>query len=173
MAGNGGVGKTTFLDKLITNNFKENMDLTIGVDIYLYELKLGEIPYVLQFWDLGGQERFRFIQGTFMKGAKAVLLFYDLSRPETLMNIEEWIQLCRIFNKNLPILLVGSKLDRYDSKLDNVDMEAILFNYQLIDHVKISSKQKVGFEKLLEVIYNQIIKNIDVSSKIGVTFSSN
>ena len=65
----------------------------------------------MQLWDFGGQERFRFLLSKYVKGATGALLLHDLTNPTSIENANEWVELVRKYNDNLPIILVGTKYD--------------------------------------------------------------
>ena len=119
VAGQGGVGKTTLLTRAVTGKFVNNTAMTIGVEFHLLNLDfIGQaddgLKVTLQLWDFGGQERFRFMLDSYVAGAKGALLLYDLTRLRTLDGLEEWVNLVRKHDPNLPILFVGTKLDRVE-----------------------------------------------------------
>ncbi len=92
------------------------MKLTVGVQFHSQELIRQGMQINLVLWDLGGQERFRFVQGDYIKGAAAALILFDLSDPSTLANARnEWIPMMRRFaNPTIPLVLVGTKMDLID-----------------------------------------------------------
>ena len=61
--GDAGTGKTTFVNRIVHGDFRENVESTIGMDYHLIEVKLAELDYDLhlQMWDTAGQERFQSI----------------------------------------------------------------------------------------------------------------
>ena len=59
-AGEGGVGKTTLLHRYVEGKYLEDTKMTIGVEFFVKELEFEDFEAVLQLWDFGGQERFRF-----------------------------------------------------------------------------------------------------------------
>ena len=67
IAGQGGVGKTTLLNRAVTGKFVSNTSMTIGVEFHLLNTTIGDpddenhLDVTLQCWDFGGQERFRFM----------------------------------------------------------------------------------------------------------------
>ena len=62
--GNGGVGKTSLLQRYLTGEFTLNLKVTIGVDIASKSLKLEDSKVILQIWDFGGEERFKIFMGS-------------------------------------------------------------------------------------------------------------
>ncbi|MHA1682216.1 MAG: Rab family GTPase [Promethearchaeota archaeon] len=112
IGGQGGVGKTTILHRYIHNEFIEDTKMTIGCQFHTQTLDRQGRKISLVMWDLGGQDRFRFIQGEYVKGAAAAFVLFDMSRFMTLEATREWIDMIRKNSSNgLPIVLVGTKLD--------------------------------------------------------------
>ena len=85
--------------------------MTIGVEFYLKETLVDEQQCTLQLWDFGGQQRFRFLLESYVLGAKGALLMFDLTRPMTLDNLEQWITIVRKSDPELPVIFLGTKND--------------------------------------------------------------
>jgi len=111
LLGDASVGKTSFTKRYCYNIFNPSERLTIGVDFHVKTIESNEKRIKLQLWDVGGEERFRFLLPTYCLGANAAFLLYDITRPSTLDNISEWITIVRQKGGPIPIMLVGSKLD--------------------------------------------------------------
>lgn len=164
ITGEGGVGKTTLLHRYIEGRFDANTRLTIGVEFFLKELTVDDDSIFLQIWDFGGQERFRFLLSNYAKGAKGALLLFDLTRPLTLNTLEEWVNICRSDDPDLPILLIGSKADLEEMIRVNEELiESLKTEFNFFDYVRISSKtgENVNevFEKIARVIVNHVKKS--------------
>ncbi|MHA1932774.1 MAG: Rab family GTPase, partial [Promethearchaeota archaeon] len=110
-AGEGGVGKTTILHRYVEGRFSAETKMTIGVEFFLKETMIDDKQCTLQLWDFGGQERFRFLLESYVLGAKGALLMFDLTRMTTLENLEQWLNIVRKGDPNLPVLFLGTKLD--------------------------------------------------------------
>jgi small GTP-binding protein len=159
VAGQGGVGKTTLLTRAVTGNFVANTSMTIGVDFHLLNLDIDGGKVTLQLWDFGGQDRFRFMLESYVAGAKGAMLLYDLTRMRTLDNLDEWITICRKQDPNIPILFVGTKLDRVEDIVVADDYaREFMAPLNLFDHVKISSKDGTGVRDAFEKLARKIIE---------------
>ena len=111
LLGDASVGKTSFTKRYCYNIFNPSERLTIGVDFHVKTIELKGFKVKLQIWDVGGEERFRFLLPTYTLGANAAFLLYDITRPGTLDNIPEWTSIVRQKAGDIPIMLVGAKLD--------------------------------------------------------------
>ena len=58
--GDGGVGKTTLVQRYVTGQFSQSTKMTIGVDIVTKQVQIEDWFVTLQIWDFGGEARFRF-----------------------------------------------------------------------------------------------------------------
>jgi Ras-related protein Rab-11A len=137
------------------------MQMTIGVEFFLKELKFDGIEVVLQIWDFGGQERFRFLLESYAIGAKGALLLFDLTRPITLENLGQWVNICRAENPDLPILFIGSKSDLVgtinisEDYIFQIQEENNFFNF-----LKISSKTGENVALAFELLAKEILNHI-------------
>ncbi|MFX1357938.1 MAG: GTP-binding protein [Promethearchaeota archaeon] len=160
ITGEGGVGKTTLLHRYIEGKFLIDTRMTIGVEFFLKELNLDTKKVLLQIWDFGGQDRFRFLLKNYAKGAKGAILMFDLTRPKTLDTIEEWVDICRTDQPKLPILLLGSKADLAEMvKLDDDFISELKEKYYLFDYMRVSSKSGQNVNFAFELLAKHIIEN--------------
>lgn len=114
IVGDGGVGKSSLIAAKKSKIFDENRAITIGVDFEFIPMdktntstQEGQILAV----DLGGQDRFHFIHDAYLRGIKGALIVFDVTRFRTFLNIEHWISLIQNEDPNIPILIVGNKVD--------------------------------------------------------------
>jgi len=115
--GDAGCGKTTLTQRYLTNLFKSDTTMTIGVDFEVKSLEIDEKKVKLQIWDFGGEERFRFLLPTYVKGANGGLFMYDITNYSSLAHIDDWLTVIRKKIEDLfPILVVGGKADLADQR---------------------------------------------------------
>ncbi len=160
-AGEGGVGKTTLLHRYVEGKFSSETKMTIGVEFFLKELNVDGQKVMLQLWDFGGQERFRFLLESYVIGARGALLMFDLTRAMTLENIEQWVNICRKEDPELPILFLGSKSDlENDICVEQDYIEEFKQDFNLYDYLRISSKTGENVALCFESLSRQILKRI-------------
>jgi Ras-related protein Rab-11A len=104
---------------------------------------------------------------SYVAGAKGAMLLFDLTRMVTLDGLQEWIDLCRKSDPNLPILFVGTKLDRVEDITVSDDYaKEFLAPLKMFEYIKISSKDGTNvtpaFEKLTQKIIE--INKIDLNA---------
>jgi small GTP-binding protein len=158
-AGEGGVGKTTLLHRYVEGKFSAETKMTIGVEFFLKETEIDSKQCTLQLWDFGGQERFRFLLESYVLGAKGALLMFDLTRLMTLENLEQWLNIVRKGDPNLPVLFVGTKLDLADEiQVDDEYAKSFLKEYNLIGYLKISSKTGEHVSDAFNILTQKILE---------------
>ncbi|MFX1400844.1 MAG: Rab family GTPase [Promethearchaeota archaeon] len=158
-AGEGGVGKTTLLHRYVEGRFSAETKMTIGVEFFLKEIELDGQYCTLQLWDFGGQERFRFLLESYVLGAKGALLMFDLTRPITLENLEQWVNICRKGNPDLPILFLGTKKDLEDEIMVNDEYVLNFKNdFDLFDYLRVSSKSGENVQQAFNLLTKKILE---------------
>ena len=113
--GDGGVGKTTLINRYMSGLFDDSSKMTIGVDFRIKRLKIDGNSVSLQIWDLAGEERFRALMPAYMSGADAGIFMYDVTRLSSLRNVTKWLDTLKNYLKSedqdLAMIMVGGKLD--------------------------------------------------------------
>jgi len=113
IVGPSAVGKTSVLNRFVHNEFVLRYKMTIGVDFLTKTIEYQPSKVVkLHIWDIGGQERFKFLHRSFYEGAAGALIMFDLSRQHTYSSMKTWITEMRsIMDKKIPKIIIGNKSD--------------------------------------------------------------
>ncbi|MCJ8733427.1 hypothetical protein PDJAM_G00223350 [Pangasius djambal] len=112
LAGDAGSGKSSFLLRLSLNEFRGEMQTTLGVDFQMKKMLVDGEKTNLQIWDTAGQERFRSIARSYFRKAHGVLLLYDVTSENSFLNVREWIeQIQESTDGSIPLCLIGNKVD--------------------------------------------------------------
>ena len=87
--------------------------MTIGVDFLTKSIEYKPSNFVkLHIWDIGGQERFKFLHRSFYEGTSGALIVFDLSRQHTFAGMKNWlIEMRSIMNQEIPKVIIGNKVD--------------------------------------------------------------
>ena len=153
MLGDASVGKTSLTMRYISGYFMEDLKLTIGVDFYSKTTGFEDKKVKLQIWDFGGEERFRFLLSQYSKGANGAFFLYDITNQTSLDHLPDWTQVIREHAGDIPIMLIGSKLDLHEFRAVTRD-DGILAarKYNLASFVELSSKTGENVEKAFKVL---------------------
>jgi len=167
MLGDTDVGKTSLTIRYISGFFLEDLKLTIGVDFYSKTTIFNKKKVKLQIWDFGGEERFRFLLHQYCKGANAAFFLYDITSRLSLDHLPDWTQIIREHAGDIPIMLIGSKVDLKEFRAVSRD-EGILAakKYNLSSFIELSSKTGQNVEKAFDVITETLFERYKPNSKL-------
>jgi small GTP-binding protein len=157
IAGEGGVGKTTLLLKYVNDTFKDDTSITIGIQFHIKTVIVDGIEYILQLWDFGGQDHFRFILPSFVRGAKGAILLFDTTRMASLNTLDEWVKICRTEDPRLPILFCGTKIDIEEERAVSKDLAEIYCkDFGLFDYIEVSAKTGQNVEEVFTTLVRKL-----------------
>ena len=155
--GDGGVGKTTLVRRYLTSVFTDDSTMTIGVDFHVKTLEVKGRKVALQIWDFAGEERFRFLLPSYVRGASGGIFMYDITRYSSLKNMEEWLNILKGSvekeEKRVPLLMVGGKLDLEHKR--SVPMEETIKmakTHDILEIIECSAKTGRNVEQIFESI---------------------
>ncbi|MHA1992379.1 MAG: Rab family GTPase [Candidatus Hodarchaeales archaeon] len=119
------VGKSSLVRRFVDNKFDLSYQFTIGVDFLAKVVEFDKDRFAkISIWDVGGQERFRILRRSFYEGTHGALLVFDLSRAKTFSKMKEWlIDMNNIIQKEIPLIILGNKLDLIPDIGDVIDSE--------------------------------------------------
>lgn len=145
LVGDGGVGKTTFVKRHLTGEFEKKYVATLGVEVRPLDFvtNFGKIRF--NVWDTAGQEKFGGLRdGYYIQGQCAIIMF-DVTARTTYKHVPNWHRdLTRVCD-NIPICLVGNKVDIKDRK---VKARQVTFHRKRnLPYYDISAKSNYNYEK--------------------------
>jgi len=154
--GDAGCGKTTLTQRFLTNLFVSDQTMTIGVDFEVKSLSVDEQRVKLQIWDFGGEERFRFLLPTYVRGARGGLFLYDITNYSSIAHIDDWLSVIRkeIRAEDIfPIIVVGGKADLVENReVSSADGIKIAKSRNVNGFIETSSKTGENVEKSFEAL---------------------
>lgn len=176
VGGAGAVGKTTLLYRYLNGKFLQNSTMTIGVAFQSKEVHLEGLQkkVKLAIWDLGGQERFRFLQANYSAGAKAAIVFFDMTRPDTIGQVKEWVSMFRAHaSPNIPIVLGGTKVDLVHpihlEEVNRIARETALA-LDLACYLPTSSVTGENIDSIFQYIIDMLL--VQCQEEMGVAYAS-
>ena len=145
LVGDGGTGKTTFVKRHLTGDFEKRYIATVGVDVHPLTFQTSRGKICFNCWDTAGQEKFGGLRdGYYIQGDCAIIMFEVTSR-QTYRNVPNWFRDITRVCDNIPIVLVGNKVDAPDRQ---VKAKMITFHRRKnLQYYDISAKSNYNFEK--------------------------
>jgi small GTP-binding protein len=111
--GNPTAGKTSLLNRICNDKFQNDYDSTIGVDFFTKTVFYNETIFKLQLWDSAGQEKYRALIPSYIRGASIIFIIYDINHHETFEAVNNWLGFVNQYTnkQQVKLVLVGNKID--------------------------------------------------------------
>lgn len=165
--------KTAFVKRYCLDLFNPYESSTIGVDFYSKTTVFNDKEVKLQIWDFGGEKKLQILLSQYCKSASGAFFLYDITSQQSLNHLPEWSQIIRENEGDIPIMLIGSKLDLH--KLREIShREGVLAakKYNLASFLEVSSKTGENVEKAFEIMIKMLIER-NAQSKIEIVNPQN
>ena len=163
--GDAGCGKTTLAQRFLTNLFKSDSKMTIGIDFEVKSLEVEAKKVKLQIWDFGGEERFRFLLPSYVRGANGGLFMYDVSNYSSIAHIDDWLMILskEAPETHFPILVVGGKADLLNDREVSSEEGINIAKSRGVDgFIECSSKSGENVEITFEAITKLMLRHSNI-----------
>lgn len=122
LIGDGGVGKTTYHDRLTneeTKGFKVKRSYKATEDHRVSELVCidkFDNTITIDLFDTAGQEKYGKLRNSYLMGADFIIIMYDVTNRRTFDNVKKWLQNVIKLYKSCdqtppPVVVCGNKTD--------------------------------------------------------------
>ena len=113
IVGESGVGKTNFLFRFIEGKYLKIVEPTLGTD---FKSKICTLPkskkkVKMNLWYTAGQERYMSLNKIFFQRVQGIMLMYDITNRESYEKLPKWVKFINEQAYNVPVILVGNKID--------------------------------------------------------------
>jgi len=168
--GNGAVGKTTFI-RALTDSWvgPETIRMTPGIDIQTVHCRSNK-KLVTVVWDLGGQEQFRFMIPSFIRGASIVILMYAVNYMPSFFQIDDWMTMVKQYSIPQYQFLIANKID-YENRCISSEEGMEYAKFHGFRYYEISAKTGKGIEQFY-VDFEKILKELNEKTPLLKTSSS-
>lgn len=133
--GDAGVGKTSLIDRILHNNFKERYVPTLGCDVV--DFVRGNIVYSL--WDTAGDERFKGLADGYLLSANRAVIVVDGTTNQERINFykQKMLRLCG----PIQVIIVVNKAEMDETREKFQDIRQ--------DVVFVSCKNNMGIQQFI------------------------
>ena len=128
LVGEGSVGKTSLIERLLWDSPPSNHGKTIGVEIHDWLItlqtstsnnsQLSKSELHLKVWDFGGQEIYHATHQFFLTHRSLYLLVLDARRDEAANRLDYWLRHIQSFAGDSPLIIVVNKNDEAQPVFD-------------------------------------------------------
>jgi len=153
------VGKTSLIQRYMTNTFSEDYKATIGAAISTFDTEVHNTKVSLQVWDLAGQTTFRRVRAQYLFGTDFALVVFDLTRPETLESVKEWVADLRSAVPDAFCFLVGNKSDLVEERAVTAEeAQAMADQLKMVGYMETSAKDGSNVRELFTTIARVLLE---------------
>lgn len=163
VVGDFAVGKTSVVERFVTNQFSEKYLSTVGVKIDTKEIEFPamELTHKLVIWDVAGADEFGTAEMAYLRGASGYIYVADGTRPDTLGAVERLQdQITDAYGSAPCVLLVNKRDLTSDWGVSDERFDALATRYD--DAYRTSAKTGDDVEqaitRLAELIIDQDLR---------------
>lgn len=172
MVGEGAVGKTSLIRKFILDEFDDKYLQTLGTKVSKKEITVDypekgmELQIDMTIWDIMGQKGFReLLKEAYFYGAKGIIAVCDVTRKDTLSELDDWIEGVYSVTGKVPIEFLANKVDIKESMaLAENDLEQASKAYDskyLFTSAKTGENVEKAFRELAERIAREKLEELE------------
>ncbi|MEP6489309.1 leucine-rich repeat domain-containing protein [Microcoleus vaginatus GB2-A3] len=154
LVGQGSVGKTSLINRLIDNKYNPNQPQTDGLNITDWKITVNTKPVKLNVWDFGGQEIYHATHQFFLTKRSLYLLVCNCRTSEDENRLEYWLKLIESFGDASPVIIVGNKCDEQPLDLNRKALRDKYPNIKAI--IETSCQSGTGIDELSSAIHREI-----------------
>ncbi|TXD48276.1 Rab family GTPase [Polaribacter sp. IC073] len=154
LVGNFGVGKTSLIRRFVLNQFSEDYISTIGVRVSSKIVQFENQEIKLLIWDVAGTSGNEKIPKAYFLGASAAMYVFDLSREETYVSIDNYLESIKELSGLKDIIVVGNKKDL----LTQEELESVINTVSVKIDLITSAKEDENVENAFLQLASQAIK---------------
>jgi small GTP-binding protein len=114
MLGEGRVGKTSLLQRFMSNTFDEEQPSTTAATMYASTKMQTDsgVTANVAIWDTAGQEKYHALGPIYYRDAHGAFIAYDITDRDSFDKVKVWLkELHQVVGDSIPIVVVGNKCD--------------------------------------------------------------
>ena len=122
LVGEGGVGKTSLVNMLVTGRCNPAEQTTEGIAIQRWPIQVADETVHLNIWDFGGQEIYHATHQFFLTKRSLYLLILNAREGETRGRLDYWLKIISSFGGDSPVIVVSNWSDEHRLDLNRRDL---------------------------------------------------
>lgn len=148
LLGDSNVGKTCLASSIVSGEFRENYQPTVGAQFIKCEMTFNNTKLLCQIWDLAGQEEYSTVSMHYCRGADIVLFCFSLDEKTSFQHLNKWkSKLLDATNNYAALFLVGCKSD-LPTSISDEEIKTFCQSNEM-EYFVTSSKNKSNTKELM------------------------
>lgn len=178
LLGDGGVGKSSLMNRYVTNKFDSQLFHTIGVEFLNKDLEVDGHFVTMQIWDTAGQERFRSLRTPFYRGSDCCLLTFSVDDSQSFQNLSNWKKEFIYYAdvkepESFPFVILGNKTDIKERQVSTEEAQAWCKDNGDYPYFETSAKDSTNVAAAFEEAVRRILATEDRSDHLIQTDTVN
>lgn len=162
LLGDQAVGKSSLMLRYTDDVFNFNIMGTAGIDLKRKKVTIEDEVIKIMIYDTAGHDRFRQIANAQYKGAKGIVIVYDVTDNKTFDSVATWMNhIKENAESGVELILVGNKIDLTNEIVIKSENGNELAQKYGVPFIETSAKTSQNVESA----FSTIIKNIYAKNK--------
>ncbi|HKS08284.1 MAG TPA: COR domain-containing protein [Pyrinomonadaceae bacterium] len=156
IVGQGAVGKTCLMNRIIHDEVNPSVATTEGIHIDQWPFRSddGE-PFCVNFWDFGGQEIYHSTHQFFLTKRSLYMFVWDARKEDNLLGFDYWLNVVKLLSDHSPLLVV---LNKTDERVKTIDEDSLREKFpNILSFHRVSAFSGSGIPELKADIMKNIV----------------
>lgn len=164
LLGESGVGKTSILNRYISNIFVENQPQTVGATFQKKVVEHEGQKVSLSIWDTAGQEVYRNLTPMYYRDAQMALIVFSVNDKISFDAVKEWANQVKSSSPEVIMLICGNKNDISDRAVSYDDGLKIAEDLEL-PYIETSAENGNGIDNAFELLVDKYLNKTSLHAK--------
>lgn len=162
------MGKTSLIRRFVYDEFDERYTVTLGAKVTKKTVTVddpagdGKLEVDVSLWDIMGEKFLReLLREAYFYGAQGILAVCDVTRAETLVDLEDWKVAVERVTGEIPILILANKVDLKDEAvIDEKGLRVFCEGWKspyLFTSAKTGENVEKAFHDLAEIVLESLL----------------
>ena len=166
IVGNAATGKTSLVERFTNNSFTFNTFATVVPNNATKVIKINDIFYRINIWDIPGQDRNPILTQPFVKDSEGIIYCCEVNNSQSMKNLKDWEESLKSYEdiEEIPKILIKNKSDLiedendYNNNINNLNE----YSKQLgcLNSFLTSAKTGSCVNDAFYFLINEMIKNV-------------
>lgn len=164
------MGKTSIIHRYCNGIFQPDTLSTIGAGFFTHTIEIDKMEVTLLLWDTAGEERFRSVAPSLLRGANGLVLVYDVTTATSFDDLNIYLEM---FLDNvqvdlscqLPILLLGNKIDMETRQIPETQVTSWCTKNRIVHNYLVSAKTGENIEMAMNVLVESLLNPVQTNDR--------